>query len=101
MADRHAADEAVQDFAIENLRHETHAVMLEKLSVVAGDDARAFLSAMLERVKTVVGELGGIRMAENAEHAAIMFGVILHHLLAPAAELSQMRERCARRNKNG
>ena len=51
--------------------------MLEKLPVVAGDDAGAFLSAMLERVKPVVGEFGGIRMAENAEHAAVMFGVIL------------------------
>jgi hypothetical protein len=32
---------------------------------------------MLERVKAVVGKFGGIRMAENAEHAAIMFGVNL------------------------
>jgi hypothetical protein len=44
---------------------------------VAGDDAGAFLPAMLERVKAVVGQFGGIRMTENAEHAAVMFGVIL------------------------
>jgi hypothetical protein len=52
-------------------------VVLEKFSVVAGDNARALLSAMLERVKAVEGKFGGIRMAENAEHAAIMFGIIL------------------------
>jgi aminoglycoside N3'-acetyltransferase len=74
--------------------------MLEKFSVVAGDNARAFLAAMLERIKTVVGEFSGIRMPENAEHATIMFGVILHHfLLAPAAELSQTPAACASRNK--
>ena len=64
---------------IEHLRHQSHAVVLEKFPVVAGDDAGAFLSAMLEGVKTVVGQFRGIRMAENAEHTAIMFGVILLH----------------------
>jgi hypothetical protein len=33
---------------------------------------------MLQRVKAVVGEFGGVRMTENAEHTAIMFGVVLH-----------------------
>ncbi len=78
VGDGHVADEVVQDFGVvENLRHEAHAMMLVKLAVVTGDDAGAFLSAMLERVKAVVGKFGGIRMAENAEHAAIMFGIIL------------------------
>jgi hypothetical protein len=40
-------------------------------------------------------------MSKNAEHAAIMFGVILHHSLAPAAELSQTGTVCASRNGNG
>ena len=71
------ADEVVQDFWIKNLRDEAHAVVLEKFSLVAGDDAGAFLPAMLQRVKTVVGQFGGVRMTENAEHAAIMFGIIL------------------------
>ena len=77
MADGQVADEVVQDFGIENLRHEAHAVMLEKFSFVAGDNAGALLSAVLERVKAVVGEFGGIRMTENAEHATIMFGIVL------------------------
>jgi hypothetical protein len=75
-------------------------VVLEKLPVVAGDDAGAFLSAMLQGVKTVVRQFRGIRVTENAEHTAIMFGVILlHRLLAPAAELSQTESQCARRMK--
>ena len=48
MADGGFADEAVQDFAVKNLRHEAHAVVLCKISLVTGDDARAFLPAMLE-----------------------------------------------------
>ena len=34
--------------------------MLAKIFSVAGDDAGAFLSAMLQRVKAVVSEFGGI-----------------------------------------
>jgi hypothetical protein len=104
MANRHVADEVVQDFRIKNLGDEAHAVVLEKFAFVAGNDAGAFLSAMLQRVKTVVGKLGSIRMTENAEHAAIMFGVVLHRItslaLAPAAELSQTKTRCASRELN-
>ncbi len=80
VADGGFADEAVQNFAVENLRHEAHAVMLVKFPVVASDDARAFLPAMLERVKAVVGQFGGVRMAENAEDSAIMFGIKLFSL---------------------
>jgi hypothetical protein len=38
------------------------------------------MAAMLERAKSVVGQLGGVRMAENAEDSAIMFGIILFSL---------------------
>jgi hypothetical protein len=47
-------------------------------AISIGDDAGALLAAMLQRVKAVVGEFGGVRMTENAEHTAIMFGVVLH-----------------------
>ena len=36
------------------------------------------LAAMLQRVESVVRQFGGVRMTENAEDTAIMFGVILH-----------------------
>ena len=58
VADGHFADEVVQNFrVVENLRHEAHAVVLVKFSLVAGDDAGAFLAAMLERVKSVIGRV--------------------------------------------
>ena len=82
VADGAVADEVVQDFrVVENLRHEAHAVVLVKFPVVAGDDAGAFLPAMLQRVKSVVGEFGGVRVAENAEDSAVMFGIILWFVL--------------------
>jgi hypothetical protein len=49
---------------------------------VAGDDAGAFLAAMLEGIKAIVGKFGGVRMAENAEDTTIMFGIILHRAVA-------------------
>ena len=52
--------------------------MLAKLVAVAGDNTGAFLPAMLQGVKSVISQLRGIRMAENAEHAAIMLWIILH-----------------------
>src|SRR5208337_1829213 len=67
-----------QGVSLENLRNQSHAAVLVKLAVMAGDNAGALLPAMLERVQPVVGEFRGIRMPENAEHAAIMFGMGLH-----------------------
>src|SRR5206468_10002463 len=52
-----------------------------KLFAVATDDARAFLPPVLERVEAIVSQLRGTRMAENAEDAAVMFGVRLHRRL--------------------
>ena len=78
MPDGHFADECVKFFAVKNLRHQSHANMLAELPAVAGDNARAFLAAMLEGVQAVVRQLGGIPVAVNAEHAAVVFGVVLH-----------------------
>ena len=48
---------------------------------VGRDDARAFLSAMLQGVKAIISQLGGVGVAINAEDTAIMFGVTLHCLI--------------------
>ena len=78
MADGHITDEIVKNFGvIKDLRHQAHAVVLVKFPLMATDDAGAFLAAMLEGVKPEVGEFGGVRMAENAEDSAIMFGIML------------------------
>ena len=78
VADGHLADQVVQDVAVEDLRHQAHALVRAKLPAVGGDDAGALLAAMLQGVEAVVGQLRGVRMAVNAEDAAIMFGIFLH-----------------------
>ena len=45
---------------------------------VTRDDARAFLSPMLQRIKTVVGQFRCIRMTVNPKNTAIMFRISLH-----------------------
>ena len=72
------ADHVMQDVALEDLRDQPHAFMGVELFAIGGDDARAFLAAVLQRVKAVVSQLRGVRMAVNAEDAAIMFRVVMH-----------------------
>ena len=67
----------VKDFPVGNLRHQAHAVVREKSAVVAGDQAGAFLAAVLQCVQAVIGQFSGVRAAENAENAAVMFGVVV------------------------
>ena len=83
VADGDVPHQFVQHFAFENLRHEAHPFVLAKLRAVVGNNAGAFLSAMLQRVQPVIRQLGSIGMAVDAEHAAVMFGVFLFlvHLL--------------------
>jgi len=80
VADGHFADEVVQDFrVVKNLRHEAHAVVLEEFAIVAGDNAGALLPAMLQGEEAVVGENGGVRVAENGENAALMGRFVVLH----------------------
>ena len=67
--------------------------MLVELSIVAGDNAGAFLAAMLEGVEPVVGQFSGVLMTVNAEHTAVMFWIVLMHV----HECRATRKRNARR----
>jgi hypothetical protein len=49
-----------------------------ELSAVRSNDTGALLTAVLEGIKAIIGQLRGIRMAINAEDSAIMFGIKLH-----------------------
>ena len=77
MADGHRAGQGLQDLAVENLRDQPHAFMFVETAIVAGDDAGAFLAAMLQGVEAVVRQFSGVGMAVNAEHAAIMFWMVV------------------------
>ena len=87
VADGHVADEIVQDFAVENLRDQPHALVFAELAAVARDDAGAFLAAMLQGVEAVIRQLGGVGMAVNAKDAAIMFWIRLHEINSRRAGL--------------
>ena len=58
----------------EDLRDQAHVLVHEKgrARAIAGDDAGALLAAVLEREKPVVGQDGGVRMAEHAEESAFV-----------------------------
>src|SRR5260370_24610958 len=80
MAHRDRAHQLMENLAGEDLRNQPHAAMRAESPAVGRDDAGALLPAMLQRVKAVVSQLRGIRMAVNAEDTAVMFRIILHEL---------------------
>ena len=47
-----------------------HPPVLVKLSAVAGDQPRAFLAAVLQRVQTEVGQVGCLGVPEDTEDSA-------------------------------
>ena len=73
MADGGGAGQAVDDFAAgKGVADEAQAALGMEALAVEGNDAGGFLTAMLERMQAERGDGGGIRMAEDAEHAAFL-----------------------------
>src|SRR6187399_2368074 len=77
----------------QNLRHQSHAAMGAELIAVRSDDAGAFLPTMLQRVKAVVSQLSGIRVAVNAEDTAVMFWVVLHLFAQSGRSMAQRKNK--------
>src|SRR5262249_54339177 len=78
VAQSHLANQSMQDVPVEDLRHQSHATVNAELLAVTSDDPRTLLAPVLQGIKTIIGQFGGIRMAVNAEHATVMFGIFLH-----------------------
>ena len=76
MADRLVSLQAF-DFAFvaEHLGQQTRSAMTDEMTVIVRDNAGAFLTTMLQRVQTEVGESGGVRVAPNAENTAFLVDV--------------------------
>ena len=73
MADRGGAGQAVDHLAAgEVVADEAHAALGVEALAVEGDDAGGLLAAVLERVQAERGDGGGVGMAEDAEHAALL-----------------------------
>ena len=77
----HVADGAIAlqsfDFALiaEHLGEQAESAMTDEMTVIVGDDAGAFLTAMLQRVQAEIGKSGGVRVAPHAEDATFLVNV--------------------------
>src|SRR3974390_3844977 len=60
MPHRNFADHVVEDIALKDLRDQAHPLVSMELLAVGGDNARAFLSAVLKGVEAVVRQFGGV-----------------------------------------
>jgi hypothetical protein len=70
--DGETAFELRQRFAVENVRDVAHFPPQPDEIAVGSGDARALLAAVLQRVESEVGHVGGFGMPEDAEHAAFV-----------------------------
>jgi hypothetical protein len=76
VADRRRAFEPAEYFSIENIGDQTHAAMRNQRLAIGRDDARGFLTAMLQCVESEVNEIGRLRMAVHAEDAALLMEAV-------------------------
>src|SRR6266700_1378085 len=74
MTNRTRPFEFFQLFLSENLRDQSHALVLEEglAGAVAGHNPRAFLPAMLQSKQAIIGQHRRIRMTEHAEESALV-----------------------------
>ena len=84
VADREVAAETVDGLFGEGVGDLAHAAGQTHAMAVAGGDAGAFLSAVLQRVETERGQAGGFGVAENAEHPALVLELVYARVAGPA-----------------
>src|SRR5258706_6682981 len=101
MANRQRANQAMQNFPIEDLRNQAHSLVCIEIPTVGRHYSGALLPAVLERVKAIIRQFGSIGMPINAEDTAIMFGIGLHRVARavfhgtgpnPITELPRMKK---------
>src|SRR5713101_392392 len=89
VADGEATGQLREHAGLENFFDFAHRAVEMKLRAVAGDDAGGFLSAMLQRIKPEIGEIGGFRMAENAEYTTLVVEMIVENVDSAAHFFSE------------
>ena len=80
VADGAVARKFCENGGSEDLFDLAHGAVEVQFGAIAGDDARGFLAAMLQRVKTEISEVGGFGMAEDAEDTTLVVEVIVENL---------------------
>ena len=74
--DRHRAGQTCQGLLRKNICNKALPLFDIELFAVIRDNAGSFLSAMLQRVKTEIGEVRGFFMAVNTEHGTFVVELI-------------------------
>ena len=69
--------QVLKDPFVKNFRHMPHAFVAGQTVAVGHHHTGAFLSAVLERVKPQVGQLGSFRMAIDGKHAAVVVQLVI------------------------
>ena len=77
MADRRAARQAAEALGAEHVGHPPHGLLDVQRRAVGGRDPGGLLAPVLERVETQVGEVGGLRVVEDAEEAALVVELVV------------------------
>ena len=77
VADRQVARKLREHAGLKNFFHFAHGAMQMQIDSVAGDNAGGFLPAMLQSIKSQVGQLRGFFVAEDPEHATFVVKVVV------------------------
>ena len=72
VADSQNAAQRSQHVMAEDIRDQPHGLVLAQPLAVRGDDARRFLSTMLESMQSEISKLLGLRMGVDGDHAAFI-----------------------------
>lgn len=72
MADRHVTGQVRELLSAEDIADETSTPVRANEVPVGGCDTRAFLSSVLERVQSQVGQVGRLGVSEDTKHTALI-----------------------------
>src|SRR5215471_21215049 len=78
MADGHLSGQTAQNLGSEQVRYSAHAAEVVHFAAVAGSDAGAFLTAMLQRIQAEIRDIGRLGMAIDGDDAAFFVEFVKH-----------------------
>ena len=96
VADREVTGQRLERGFVERVRHVAHRAGRTHAGTVGGDDAGAFLAAVLQRVQAQVREVGRLGIAEDAEDAAFVLELIEHGSTCGSQSVPLKRRRSPR-----
>src|SRR5262245_40535698 len=71
------AGQTAQALGAEDVGHPAHRLLQVERAAVGGRDARRLLAAVLERVETEIGDVGGLGMVPDPEEPALVVELVV------------------------